>query len=203
MRLDLAAAAADWSRVNLKSNLTGVLIRRRDFPGGPVVKNPCFQCKGCGFDPWPGNYDPTCSMVCQKKKGAEIWTQILREEGHVVPEAETIHQQYRYDISVYQGMARIVDNHQNLGRNKERFFPGNFTGLTALDFGFLASRNGLPKWLKGKESACNAGDSALIPGLGRSPGGGNGNPLWYSCLENPMDRGAWWATVHGVAKSWT
>ena len=43
----------------------------------------------------------------------------------------------------------------------------------------------------------------LIPGLGRSPGGGNGNPLQYSCLENPVDRGACWATVHGVTKSWT
>ena len=52
-------------------------------------------------------------------------------------------------------------------------------------------------------SACNAGDLGLIPGLGRSPGEGNGNPLQYSCLENPMDRGAWWATVHGVAKSRT
>ena len=48
-----------------------------------------------------------------------------------------------------------------------------------------------------KESACNAGDLGLIPGLGRSPGEGNGNPLQYSCLENPMDGGAWWATVHG------
>ena len=46
-------------------------------------------------------------------------------------------------------------------------------------------------------------DMGLIPGLGRSPGGGHGNPLQYSCLENPMDRGAWWATVHGVTKSWT
>ena len=52
-------------------------------------------------------------------------------------------------------------------------------------------------------SACNAGDPGLIPGLGRSPGEGNGNPLQYSCLENPMDGGAWWATVHGVAKSRT
>ena len=52
-----------------------------------------------------------------------------------------------------------------------------------------------------KESTCNAGDLGSIPGLGRSPGGGNGYPLQYSCLENPMDRGAWWATVHGVAKS--
>ena len=47
------------------------------------------------------------------------------------------------------------------------------------------------------------GDLGLIPGSGRSPGEGNGNPLQYSCLENPMDRGAWWATVHGVAKSQT
>ena len=55
----------------------------------------------------------------------------------------------------------------------------------------------------GKESACNAGDLDSIPGLARSPGGGHGNPLQYSCLENPMDRGAWWATVHGVAQSQT
>ena len=54
-----------------------------------------------------------------------------------------------------------------------------------------------------KASACIAGDLGSIPGLGRSPGEGNGNPLQYSCLENPMDRGAWWATVHGVAKSRT
>ena len=55
----------------------------------------------------------------------------------------------------------------------------------------------------GKESVCNAGDPALVPGLGRSPGGGCGNSLWYPCLENSMDRGAWWATVHGVTKSQT
>ena len=55
----------------------------------------------------------------------------------------------------------------------------------------------------GKESACNTGNLGLIPGSGRCPEEGNGNPLQYSCLENPMDRGAWWATVHGIAKSWT
>ena len=55
----------------------------------------------------------------------------------------------------------------------------------------------------GKESTCNAGDLGFIPGLGRSPGEGNGNPVYYSCLENPMDGEAWWATVQGVAKSWT
>ena len=51
----------------------------------------------------------------------------------------------------------------------------------------------------GKESTCNAGDLGLILGLGRSPGGGHGNPLQYSCLENPTDRGAWRSTVHGIA----
>ena len=50
-------------------------------------------------------------------------------------------------------------------------------------------------------NAGDAGDMGLIPGLGRSPGGGNVNPLQSSCLENPMDRGGWWAPVHGVAKS--
>ena len=54
-----------------------------------------------------------------------------------------------------------------------------------------------------KAFACNAGDLGLIHGSGRSPGEGNGNPLQYSCLENPMDRGAWQATIHGIAKSRT
>ena len=60
---------------------------------------------------------------------------------------------------------------------------------------------GFPGDSDGKESACNAEDPGLIPGLERSPGGGHGNPLQYSCLKNSMDRGPWWATVHGVAKS--
>ena len=66
--------------------------------------------------------------------------------------------------------------------------------LTALWMGF-------PGVSDNKGSACNAGDLGLIPGLGRSSGGGHGSLLWYSCQKNPMDRGAWRATVHGVAKS--
>ena len=62
---------------------------------------------------------------------------------------------------------------------------------------------GFPGGSDGKESVCNAGDLGWIPGLGRSPGEGNGSPLQYTCLENPMDRGAWWATVHAVTKSQT
>ena len=60
---------------------------------------------------------------------------------------------------------------------------------------------GFPGGSDGKESACNAGDVGSVPGLGRSPGERNGNPLQYSRLENSMDTGAWQATVHGVAKS--
>ena len=58
----------------------------------------------------------------------------------------------------------------------------------------------LPGGSVGKESACNAGDLGSIPGSGRSPAEGNGNPLQYSCLENSMDRGAWWAIVHGITE---
>ena len=61
----------------------------------------------------------------------------------------------------------------------------------------------LPQWLKGKEPSYNTGETDSFPGSGWSPGEGHGNPLQYSCLENPMDRGAWWATVHRVTKSQT
>ena len=62
---------------------------------------------------------------------------------------------------------------------------------------------GFPGGSDGKASVCDAGDLGLIPGSGRSPGEGNGNPLQYSRLENSMDAGAWWATVYGVTKSQT
>ena len=62
---------------------------------------------------------------------------------------------------------------------------------------------GFPSGSEGKEPACNVGDPRSIPGLGRSPREGNGNPLQYSCLKNPMDSGAWQATIHGVTKSRT
>ena len=65
---------------------------------------------------------------------------------------------------------------------------------------------GLQRWLSSKESACKSGatgDMGSIPGSGKSPGGGQGNPLQYSSLENPMDRGAWWATVHRFANNQT
>ena len=74
--------------------------------------------------------------------------------------------------------------------------------------GSIPSRGtkGLPWWLRGKDSACkaeDAGDPSSIPNSGRSPGGGHDNPFQYSCLENPMDRGAWRATVQMITQSWT
>ena len=68
---------------------------------------------------------------------------------------------------------------------------------------FLYCGLGFPGGSEVKASACNAGDLGSIPGSGSSPGEGNGNPLQYSCLENPKDGGAWWAPVHRLSKSWT
>ena len=89
-------------------------------------------------------------------------------------------------------------------RQKQRVvYKVYWTFIWAWVFMTCLTEHELPSWLSSKESSCNAGDVGSIPGLGRSPGGGNGNPLQYSCLGNPMDTGAWWATVHGVTKSWT
>ena len=78
--------------------------------------------------------------------------------------------------------------------------PGNNTTWPEIEYSILYY--GPPWWLSDKESTCNARDLGSVPFLGRSPGEGNGNPLQYSCRENPMGRGAWKATVHGVTKSW-
>ena len=79
------------------------------------------------------------------------------------------------------------------------------TVLSALDalthLMTLCNRMDFPGCSDGKESACKAGDPGLIPGSGRSPGDRNGHPVQYVCLGHPMDRGAWWAIVHGVTKS--
>ena len=77
---------------------------------------------------------------------------------------------------------------------------GNVTCPLITPIFFAICTLGFPCGASGKESACNAGDVGSIPGSGRSPGEGTGSPLQYSCLENPMDRGTWWATVHVVTR---
>ena len=71
----------------------------------------------------------------------------------------------------------------------------------SLNFGAMLYNMGFPGGSDGKESSCNVGDLGLIPGWGKSPGEGHGNPLQYSCLDNPMERGAWWTTVHGSQRA--
>ena len=90
----------------------------------------------------------------------------------------------------------------NVGVNYPNDVRSNFSRSQKV---WLQDRLGwtFPGCSDGKASTCNAGDSDSIPGSGISPGEGNGNPLQYSCLENSMDGGAWWATVHGVTKSQT
>ena len=102
-----------------------------------------------------------------------------------------------------------------LPMNIQDWFPLGLTGLISLQSKGLSrvfsncfawiqlAQPSFPSDSDGEKSACNAGDPSSIPGSGRSPGEGNGNPLQYSCLENHLDRGAWQAAVHGVARSWT
>ena len=96
-------------------------------------------------------------------------------------------------------------NDVNFVQSWPRTAPGNPQSFSHISIRLMERTlsTGLPRWLSGKESTCNMGDTSSIPQLGRSPGEGSGNLLHYSCLENPMDRGAWPATVREVTKSWT
>ena len=85
---------------------------------------------------------------------------------------------------------------------RETFGLGNNQGHSSI-LSKVYKSGGFPGGLVGKESACSAGEAGLIPGLGKSLGGGHDNPLQYSCLENPMDRGARRARVHRIVKNWT
>ena len=87
------------------------------------------------------------------------------------------------------------------------FFPDEFSGVLnpyicrkSVFLWSLYCKLGVPWWFSGKESTCQAVNAGSIPGSGRSPREGHGNPLQYSCLGNPMDRGAWWAALHGIAR---
>ena len=109
-----------------------------------------------------------------------------------------------------EGMSFLLESPTNSGQaaNQSQVLYSNWPFNHLFDASlpvqvFLPSYLGFPCHSVGKESACNAGDLDSVLGSGRSPGEGNGNPLQYYCLENPMDRGAWKATVYGVAKSWT
>ena len=98
------------------------------------------------------------------------------------------------DVRVLGNHLRLTGKHQDPARSA-RTTPAYKGVYLFLNNMLLQGRS------VGKESACNAGDLGSIPGVGRCSGEGNGNPLQYSCLENPMDRGVWWAIVHGITKN--
>ena len=101
---------------------------------------------------------------------------------------------------------RVLSNESALRMRWPKYWSFSFSIIPSksiLEFFYLLNTMSFPDGSDGKESACNAGDLGLIPGSGRSPGDGNGNPLQFSCLEKPMDRGVWRAIILGVAKSWT
>ena len=109
----------------------------------------------------------------------------------------------------YNALCQRIAQLSSCVKSYLRLFPFPYVHIQKLYFyiyicsHFVIFMPHFPGGSDGKVSACNAGDPGSIPGLGRSPGEGNGNPLQYSCLENSMNGGAWWATVHGVAKSQT
>ena len=110
----------------------------------------------------------------------------------------------RLNIYAFFDFTSIVQGRQDLWERIKVFVLFDREGDPSTTF--VSDKGLYPNFPGGSEvkaSACNAGDLGSIPGSGRSPGEGNGNPLLYSCLENPMDGGAWWATVHGVTKSQT
>ena len=106
--------------------------------------------------------------------------------------------EYRFLVFTSTPFSPIIPSSPSPTESKRLFY----TSVSLLLFR-IQGYGCFPGGSEDKASACNAGDPGLIPGLARSPGEGNGNPLQYSCLENPMDRGAWRAIVHGVAKHWT
>ena len=151
-----------------------------------------------------------------------VWYLDISIWKHEIADTLHLHQSDRLDIPscVFSPSINLPAGHRDSSRTPLSFSPlllgyqlcstANsllaFGLINALDqSGHLTYNNDveiLPRGCRVKESACQAGDMSSIPGLRRSPGGGNGSPLQCSCLENPTDRGAWWATVHGVTKSW-
>ena len=149
------------------------------FPGGSDGNESercnvtCLQCGRLGFDPWVGKIP---------------WRRALQPSPVFLP--GELHGQRSLVGYCLNRVEKSRTQLKRLSMHIQRLLT-RFRTL------------GFPGGSDGKESAHNGGDLGSIPGLGRSPGEGNGYPLWYSCLENFMDRGAWQATVHGVAKSRT
>ena len=154
------------------------IIAHWGFPGGSEVKVSASNVGDLGLIPGSGRYP---------------------EEGDGNP------LQYSCLENPMDGGAWQATYH---GVTKSRTRLSDWSDLSILKtslhiWGQVMCTKSFPSGSDGKESACYVGDLGSIPGWGRSPGDGNGNPLQYSCLENSLDKGVWWSVVHGVTKSWT
>ena len=115
-----------------------------------------------------------------------------------LPVTSVMRRQFSWSFPIWGEAWFLILQSHGLSENTTLMDIAHFTNLSQFRFS-----SGLPWWLRWWRSACKAGDLGLIPGSGRSPGEGNGYPVQNSCLENSMDRGAWWAIVHAIAKSQT
>ena len=171
---------------HLRSSCIPLLVeRKKELPSATVgpslpfqsyffLSSRCFCFGHCwGWNPFQGSPQPSSSRPCPAGRQGSLLPASVQPQGLPEPNAD-----------------RAIS-----GQRGHRFRRPPIT--------IINSCLSFPGGSEHKESASNAGDGGSIPGLGRSPGGGHGNPLQYSCLENPRDRGAWWAAVHGVTKSWT
>ena len=197
--------------------------------GSPSGKGPTCQCrrhKRCGFDPGLGRSlggrhgyplpfscleNPTDTETWQASVHmvAKSWTQLKWLSTYIIWMETEYLSKFLFSANFYFEHSQIYRKilitqwiHKFFHLNSPTIYPLPilFILLYSKD---LTSPIGSTGGSDGKESACNTGDLGLIPGFGRSPGKGNGNPLQYFCLENPMDRGAWWTTFHRVTRSQT
>ena len=147
----------------------------------------CLQCQRPRFDPWAWNIP----WEREEQTTAVFLPGEFHGQRSLVDYSPLCHKESdRTEHLTLSHFQTAQEKHSCIPTNSVRGFP------------FLHKLPSTPAGSDGKESACNAEDMSSIPGLGRSPVEENGNPLQYSCLENPMDRGTWGVPDHGVVKSW-
>ena len=178
-------------------NIIILIPRTGGFPGGASGKESachCRKCKRLGFNPWvgkipwSGKWQPTLVFLPRK---CNEQRSLAGYRSHVAKKS-----QMRLNTQKHNAPFQFISCSG---------FPNgsavNNLLANAGDMGLIPGSGRSPNGSAVNNLLANAGDMGLIPGSGRSPGEGNGNPLQYSCLGNPMDRGAWQVTVRGVAKS--
>ena len=170
----------------------------KDFPGGSDGKNICLQCRRPGFDPWVGKipwrrkWQPTPVFLPGKSHGQRSLAGCSPWGCKESDTAAWLHFHFHFR-----------ENLTNLREINGPFFTLVLWNIIYACYTYLGASQMALVVKDPPTNTWEIRDMCSVPGLGRSPGGGNGNPLLYSCLENPIDRGVWQAMVYGVTKSWT